>query len=153
MITTAIESFREGVEELQALLPTHYKELALNQDKVPLRPQYWQYFHMEDNGQLLYVTLREEGRLVGYFIGFIRNHMHYETMRICMMDIFYVDPDKREKNPRAGVKLFRAVEAEAKKRGVHNLVVGSKIHKDASALFKYLGYQPIETFHAKWIGE
>jgi len=153
MITTAVESFEEGLEELKVLLPVYYKELALNQDKVPLRPQFDQYIHLENSGALLYVTLRQEGKLIGYFIGFIRNHMHYDTMKVCMMDIFYVDPEKREKNPRAGVKLFRAVEVEAKRRGVHNIVVGSKVHKDASALFKYLGYSPIETFHSKWIGD
>lgn len=152
MITTAVESLREGIEELKVLLPTHYRELALNKDKVPLRPLYDQYFRLEESGNLMYVTLREAGELVGYFIGFIRPHMHYETMLVCTMDIFYVDPERRTANPRAGVKLFRAVEKEAQRRGVHNLVVGSKLHKDASILFKYLGFDPIETYYAKWIG-
>jgi GNAT superfamily N-acetyltransferase len=153
MITTAVESLREGLEEIKVLLPVHYRELALNKDKVPLQPQYSMYLRLEDEGSLLYVTLREEGRLVGYFLGFIRRHLHYETMTVCTMDIFYVDPEKRAANPRAGVKLFRAVEKEAARRGVHNLVVGSKLHKDASVLFKYLGYNPIETYYAKWIGD
>ena len=40
MITCHIESFEQQLEELKVLLPLHYEELALNQDKVPLSPQY-----------------------------------------------------------------------------------------------------------------
>lgn len=152
MITAHVESLTEGLGELKELFPQHYKELALNQDKVPLQPQYGRYLEMDACGQILYVTLREAGALVGYFVGFVRPHLHYETMMVCSMDIFYVRPDRRGANPRAGIQLFKAVQEEAARRGVHNLIVGSKLHKDAGKLFEYLGFKPIETFYSKWIG-
>lgn len=151
MITAHVESFEERLSELQALLPIHYAELALNQDKVPLSPQYGIYIQRERQGELIFVTLREAGELIGYFIGFVAPGLHYSTCLMCTMDIFYVHKDKRTGS--AGIRLFRFVEAELKRRGVQRWLMGSKIHADASALFKRIGAAPIETYYSKWLGD
>lgn len=151
MLTAHVESFEERLEELQVLLPGHYKELALNQDKVPLDPQYEVYVQRERQGGLLFVTLRDAGELAGYFIGFIAPGLHYKTCLTCTMDIFYLRPDKRTGS--GGVRLFRFVEQELKRRGVQRWFMGSKIHADASALFKRIGASPVETYYSKWLGD
>jgi GNAT superfamily N-acetyltransferase len=150
MITYHVESFEEQLAELQVLLPEHYRELALNQDRVPLAPRYDIYLDRERAGELLFVAMREAGEIVGYFIGFIAPGLHYQTCLTCNMDIFYVRSDKRKGS--AGVRLFRFVEAELKRRGVQRWFMGSKIHADASALFKRIGAAPVETYYSKWIG-
>jgi GNAT superfamily N-acetyltransferase len=150
MITCHIESFEQQLEELKVLLPLHYEELALNQDKVPLAPQYHVYIERERAGGLLFVTLRDAGALVGYFIGFIAPGLHYETCLTCTMDIFYVRKDRRRGT--AGVRMFRFVEAELRRRGVQRWFMGSKIYADASALFKRIGAVPVETYFSKWLG-
>jgi hypothetical protein len=66
------------------------------------------------------------------------------------MDIFFIHPKSR--NRFAGIKLFKAVEVEAKRRGVQRMIVGSKMHADASVLFERLHYLPVETYYSKWIG-
>jgi len=151
MITCHVESFEQRLPELQVLLPAHYEELALNQDKVPLSPQYGVYIERERNGGLLFVTLRDAGELVGYFIGFIAPGLHYSTCLTCTMDIFFLRKDKRTGS--AGVRMFRFVEAELRRRGVHRWFMGSKIHADASALFKRIGAASVETYYSKWLGE
>ncbi len=149
MIVLAIESFRERLDELKPLLPGHYEELALDKDKVPLDPRYDVYFALEEKGELLFVTLRDAGVLVGYFIGFVAPCLHYRTCLTCTMDIFYVHPEAR--GGRAGIKLFRFVEAELRRRGVNRWHVGSKLHKDVGRLFEMLGFTPIETYYSKWL--
>lgn len=149
MITCHVESFEERLAELQELLPLHYRELALNQDKVLLQPQYHVYIERERAGGLLFVTLRDAGDLVGYFIGFIAPGLHYSTCLTCTMDIFYVRQDKR--NGSAGVRMFRFVEAELRRRGVQRWFMGSKVHADASALFKRIGAAPVEIYFSKWL--
>lgn len=151
MITCHVESFEERLGELQVLLPLHYRELALNQDKVPLSPRYGDYIDRERVGGLLFVTLRDAGELVGYFIGFIAPGLHYSTCLTCTMDIFCVHPERRKGS--AGVRMFRFVEAELRRRGVQRWFMGSKIHADASALFKRIGAAPVETYFSKWLGE
>lgn len=150
MITCHVESLEPRLGEIQALLPAHYQELALNRDQVPLSPQYDIYLARERAGELLFVTLRDAGQMVGYFIGFIAPGLHYSTCLTCTMDIFYVRQDKRKGT--AGVRLFRFVEAELRRRGVQRWFMGSKIAADASALFKRIGATPVETYYSKWLG-
>lgn len=151
MITAHTESFEQNLEYLKPLLPIHYQELALNQDKVPLSPQFDKYIAMEHRGELFFVALREKGSLVGYFIGFVAPALHYSTCLTCQMDIFYVLPEHRGGG--AGFQLFKFVEQQLKNRGVQRLYVGSKLHKDASWLFENLGYTPVETYYSTWLGE
>ena len=150
-LTAHVESLTERLEELKPLLPLHWEELALDKDKVPLDPQYDVYLQRDAQGQVILVTLRQEGRLMGYFVGFIAPGLHYKTCLTCTLDIFYVHPDVRGRM--GGVRLFKAVKAELQRRGVKRWFVGSKLHKDASRLFEALGFAPVETYYSMWIGE
>jgi GNAT superfamily N-acetyltransferase len=151
MITIMQESFRDTLPELLPVLPLHYQELALNQDKVPLDPQYDIYLAREDAGELMFMVVRENGDLIGYFIGFVAPGLHYRTCLTLITDIFYVHPDHR--GGRVGFSLFKAVEDEAKNRGVDRMFVGSKVHLDASWLFEKLGYEKVETYYCSWLGD
>ena len=150
-ITFQAESFEQTLPEFSYLLPQHWEELALQKDKVPLSPQFDIYFERERNNHLIFVTARDEGEIVGYFIGFIAQGLHYSTCKTCHLDIFYIRKDYRK--GRMGIRLFKFVEEELKKRGVQRWFVSSKLHADASALFKYLKFEPIELHFSKWIGE
>lgn len=151
MITCHIESFEQQLNELKVLLPAHYKELALNQDSVPLDPQYEFYIERERAGGLLFVVLRDVGEMIGYYIGFIAPGLHYKTCLTCTTDIFFVRADKR--GGRAGIKMFQFVEKELKRRGVMRWFTGSKIHHDASALFEFLKFDRVEIYYSKWLGQ
>lgn len=150
MITAHVESFERRLPELKPLLPLHYQELALDKDKVPLDPQYDLYVERERLGQVLFVTLRQAGELIGYFIGFIAPGLHYKTCLTCTPDIFYVHPEHR--GNKAGFILFDAVEKELRRRGVQRWFVGAKVHFDASWMFERLGFERVEVTYSKWIG-
>lgn len=150
MLTAQVESFTELQPVLKDIFPAHWEELALNKDKVPLDPCYDVYFERDLRGEVLMVTLREIGEIVGYFIGFVSPGLHYRTCLTCIMDIFYVKPEHR--NKRGGLILFRAVEKELKRRGVRRAFMGSKDHKPSGRLFEALGYTRVETYYSKWMG-
>jgi len=145
VITWGVEPFPPFLEEAKALFPAHWEELALNQDTVPLDPQYEVYLERDSRGEIIVIVGRSSGKLVGYFVGFVAPGLHYRTCLTLTMDIFYVVPEHRG---RQGIRLFRAVEAEAKRRGVQRMFVGSKLHADASWLFEKLGYQKVETYYS-----
>lgn len=151
MLTAHVEPWAAFVEEAKPLFPLHWEELALNQDKVPLDPQYHVYDERDAQGMVMVVTLRDRGELCGYFIGFIAPGLHYQTCLTLHLDIFWIKPEHRGRM--GGVKLFRAVEAEARRRGVDRMFVGSKVHKDASFLFERLGYEKVETVYSAWLGD
>lgn len=151
MMTAAPEPWRPTIDELMPMLPLHYDELALEQDRVPLAPRWDVYDRYDAAGELLLVVLREDGRAIGYYWGMVAPALHYGTCLSCVTDIFFVHPGHR--NGRGGVILFGAVERELRRRGVARWFVGAKLHRDASPLFKYLGFTPIEVYHSKWLGD
>jgi GNAT superfamily N-acetyltransferase len=149
-ITFCVETLADSLPELIPVFPQHWDELALNKDKVPLDPDYAQYLDMEQRGQILFVAGRKAGVIAAYFVGFVRPHIHYRTCLTLAMDIFYIRPEYR--GGWTGIKLFRAVEREARQRGVQRAVFGSKMHRDSAALFKRLGYTEIERYFSAWLG-
>lgn len=151
MITAQIESYSECIEEIKPFYHDHWVELAMHKDKVPLAPRYDVYDVLDDAGSLLVATLRDDGDLVGYFIGIVEYELHYASCKSMVGDIFRIIPRARGKWN--AVKLFRAVEQGAKDRGVVRVYYGSKAHKDASALFKYLKCEKCEVSYTKWIGD
>lgn len=153
VITAQAERASLHMDELKAILPRHWEELALDRDKVPLDPDYAAYAALDLAGKLVFVTLRKDGRLIGYFVGVCAPHLHYRTCLTLTMDIFYLDPEHRDGSPGAALRLFREVEREARRRGVQRWIVGSKAHKDAGRLFERLKFAKIETFYSKWLGD
>lgn len=151
MMTAAPEPWRPTIDELMPMLPLHWDELALDKDRVPLVPRWDVYDGRDAAGELLLVVLREDGKAVGYYWGFVAPGLHYATCLTAQMDIFYVHPEHR--NGRGGTILFQAVEKELRRRGVRRWFVGAKLHRDASPLFKRLGFVPIEVYHTKWLGD
>lgn len=151
MITAQIEAYSDCIDEMKEMYHDHWRALALNQDKVPLDPMYEVYFAREAAGETLVATLRDEGKMAGYFIGFVAPGLHYRTCLTLIMDAFWVQPDYR--NKWGGVKLFRAVEKEARRRGVDRVFYGSKVHSDASKLFEFLECEKVEVYYSKWIGD
>lgn len=151
MLTAQVESLTERLEEMKPLFPLHWEELALNKDKVPLDPQYNVYLERDRRGEVLFVTVRDRGELVGYFVGFVAPGLHYQTCLTCHMDILYLRQDKR--GAMGGVILLKAVKEEAKRRGVQRMFVGTKAHKDIGRLFEKMGFSHVETTYSAWLGD
>lgn len=152
MMTAHVEPLMSQLDEIKALIGKHYEELALNKDKVPLRPQWHVYQQKEDAGQVVYVTLREAGQLIGYIIMLVAPGLHYETCLTAHMDILFVDPAKRDGAARGVFLMLDRLEAELKRRGVQRWFMGTKLHKDIGAVFKRRGFEPVEMNYSKWIG-
>lgn len=146
-----VERISDLFEEIEPLWRRHWQEIGLNHDKVPLDPDYRRYREMDAQGILSTVTVRQDGRLVGYSIFVVFPALHYKSTLEATNDIFWIAPESR--NGVAGKRLFRAVECELKRRGVKRMMVGSKLHRDSSPLFLALKYQPIEMWFCKLLGD
>jgi len=158
MIKYQVESFTDCIEELKPLLVSHWQELALDQAKVPLDPMWEVYIQKDLEGAILFVTVRDQGRLIGYFVGFVGPGLHYRTCKTLQMDIFWLHPEFREdslswvEGELISEELFKFLQSEAVKRDVQRIFVGSKLHRDASTLFERLGYVEVERYYSNWIG-
>ncbi len=151
MLTAAPEPFAPFLEEVKPLLPRHWEELGLNKETVPLSPQYDEYLRRNALGMVFTIALRDNGVLAGYFVGFKAPGLHYSTCLTLHLDIFWLAPEHR--GQMGGVKLFKAVEREAKRQGIQRMFVGTKVHADASALFERLGYTFVERVYSVMLGQ
>lgn len=147
-----VERFADVLPEVKPLLPRHWEELALDKESVPLDPNWQRYAELDGAGAISLVTARENGRLVGYCYMILSPGLHYRTCFEARMDIFWLSPEVRG-HAMPGVRLFRAVEKELKRRGVQRVYFGSKLHKDVGRLFERLGYRPVETWYSKMLRE
>ena len=148
-LAVQVEPFRPFLEEVAPLLVDHYEEISLHKGRFPLNPQYDEYLKRDAYGGVVTITLRKGEKLVGYIVAFVAPGLHYRDCLTLTVDIFYVAAKHRGRH--GGVKLFRALEEEAKRRGVSMIVAGTKMHKDVAYLFQRLDYEPIETYYSKWI--
>ena len=160
MITAHVERLSDTLEELKPLFVPHHAELALYQEKMPLAPKYPLYLELEAKGRVLYVTLRDAGKIVAYFVGFHDTGLHYSETMTLQMDIFWLHPDYRDEDSLTEVEahmlclqLFTKVRDEAKRRGVKVWHLGSKFHKAADRVFEELGLAPSETYYSQWIAD
>lgn len=151
MITIQQERLTERLEELKPLFPVHWAELALDQDKVPLDPEYSIYLERDRRGEVLFVTAREDAAIVGYYVGFVAPGLHYRTCLTLIGDIWYVTPGAR--GAALGASLFKEVQRLAKARGVARMFTGTKLHKDAGFLLEQLGHSEVERYYSLWLGD
>lgn len=152
MISAQIESFEAALPELLAIFPTHWAELALFRDRMPLSPQYREYIKRERAGVLFLATIRMNGRIVGYYTAQAAPGFHYESTFTATMDMVYVLPEVRDRG--LALPLFRCVERELKRRGVQLWYSGFKTHNPLGMprLLGLLGFRDADTYMARWIG-
>jgi len=153
MTVIAAESFMEIYPELLPLFESHWRELGPYKDKMPLSPNVEIYSYLEAQGQLLTLTARQEGRLVGYIICAIRTGLHYSTTLQAITDIPYVAPSVRGRG--VGVRLFLAAQEELKARKVGpwfaSYKVGSELAPSMDKVLRWLGMEPCDLQFSKWI--
>ena len=146
-LTYQVEPFSQAWPEAQALLNLHWLEIARDRDTIELSPAVEQYEHLEKAGQLLIVTMRADGALVGYHASFVRPHLHYAKSLTAFTDLFYIHPDYRQ--GRNAWRLFTKVEDELKKLGVERMFASCKLSLDLLPLFTALGWTEIERNFSK----
>jgi GNAT superfamily N-acetyltransferase len=148
----------QHLEELKPLLMEHWRELALDQDKVLLDPIWEIYLQKDAEHGVMFVTARDNGRLIGYFVGFVGPGLHYRTCKTLQIDIFWLHPEFREdslsyvEGEMIADGLVTKVIEEARGRQVQRMFAGSKLHKDSGALFERHGGVEIERYFSFWIG-
>lgn len=149
MIQFQEEHWADFCVDAQHLFPLHWKELALNQEVIQLDPDHDLYNAIDKSGQLMILTAREDGKLLGYNVYFIRNHMHYKLTKVAMTDMYFVLPEARRG---VGLKLFIEAEQRLKARGVKLAITSCKVHEDHERLFTRLGWTFSDKTFVKFIG-
>lgn len=147
MITYQQESLVTTKADIIPLLEKHWEEVALNKEKIKLNPDWDAYANLEDAGILKIFTARDDRKLLGYFVVFVKSHIHYKDHLFCYNDVIFVDEEYRKgfTSPR----LIKFAEKCLKADGVEVMIVNTKRHKPFDSLLVWLGYKHIENLYSK----
>jgi L-amino acid N-acyltransferase YncA len=144
-MTTVIaeERYADVIDEIKGLFELHWEEIALNKEDIPLDPDYSVYEALDRAGAMVICTVRNNGRLIGYAVYFVRKHPHYRNHTWAVSDLFWVNPSYRD--GRIGDNLFAFIEKTLTDKGVHVMHTTCKTAHPAPAfLLQRRGHDKIE---------
>lgn len=140
MITYQEEPFEELWPDMQQHFLNHWKEVGSFKDYMP-DVDYDTFVALQNDGQLVCCSARDDGRVVGYMIDFVRYHLHYKTVKVAISDAYYIAEPYRAKCARKLLKFIESVEQEM---GVHSRVTRSKKANNAGRFLELMGYNEAE---------
>lgn len=98
-------------------------------------------------GQLVVVSAREAGELVGYSIFMVRRHLHYSSLCAFEDAYFLTERCRRGGN---GVRLIKATLGEIWRRGCRRAFFTTKEFANVGALFARLGGKRTDEVWSFW---
>lgn len=149
-VTIQVDDIK-NFDEAAWMFEDHWKETEIDQDEIPVRVWKEAYETMFENGCLHVVSVRSEGRVVGYHVSNVQPHIHHSTTIMGFTVAFYLHPDFRYSG--TGIKLLRFVEKSLAERGVKKFYLTTKKEPDLGRLFEMLGYRRDEVTYSKLLGD
>lgn len=149
-ITYQQESLVTVARDLGELARLDWEEINHDDEAYPLDPDWDLYGMLEDAGSLFIFTVRDGGRLVGYFSVVKSPNPHSKGKFIFCNDVIFLHKDYRKGF--IGYKLFQFVEKCLKEDGCTNLQVVFTKQYDITPLLSKLNYKPIESKFEKRLG-
>lgn len=144
----------DGVEEI---LFQNFEEIEIDQDRIPLAPDWDYYFSLERMGVYRIVSARTDGKLAGYASFFVRKHRRHMNTLFAISDEIYLLPEYRK--GWTGVAFIRESERLLKELGVVKIEMGEKEHVKLGSsggtlgdLLEKLGYRHTESVFTKTLG-
>ena len=125
-------------DALAPMVRRHWEEVALHKGLMRLDPDWLRYRAMEQRGLLLALALEVDGEVVGYTLGTVAPHLHYQDLMVYANDAVFVDAKHRGGG--VGLRLMRETERVAKSRGAQMAAWHAKQGTRMDALMPRLGY-------------
>ena len=147
----AREALNNVRHEMGRLLDAHWTEVELNQDKIPLDPDWQQYSRLDEINALHIYTARNNGLLAGYIVFFVSPAIHHKDYLFAVGDVIYLEP--RHRAGLNGVKLLQYAEQSLKEAGVSLISLNTKVDAPIDSLFKRALFKNTERIYTKYIGD
>ena len=151
MVNYQQEFLTSVVDDIKPLIKSHWDEIALNQDRIKLNPDWDAYQNFEDQDRLRIFTARDKGELVGYFVVIIGVNIHYKDHLFASNDIIYLSPNHRKGF--TGIRLIKFAEKCLREDGISVLTINTKVHQPFDKLMDFLKFNKIERVYSKYVGD
>lgn len=136
---------------VEHLLEMHADELATHRHIMTVSPDWAKYEAMEQANMVMGLFAYDDavGRLAGYSVTFVCNHLHYSDLLYAQNDVLYVHPHYRKS--RVGLDLIARTEDLARARGVRFMLWHAKPDTALDKLLPRLGYDVQDVIYSKEI--
>lgn len=151
-ITFQKESFIKLMPELPELFYEHWAELYFDKDEIPLDPDWARYAALELQGILHMITARDDGVLIGYYVGIVTTHIHFKLLLTAWSDMFYIHSDYRKTGKgmvSTGTALLKAVDKILKEMGVRKSYIVTSEKLPINILMRWLKYRRNEVVYTR----
>jgi GNAT superfamily N-acetyltransferase len=142
----ALESLAKVRREIEPLLEEHWKEIALNKDKIKLNPDWRAYADLDSIHALRIYTARKDAKLMGYFVVIVSKSLHYRDHLFANNDIIFLT--KAARKGLTGVKLIKFALDSLEGEGVTKVHINTKAHQPFDAILERLGFEEIERVYS-----
>ena len=124
-------------KELEDMLKLHSEELT--KFSVSLNPDWGRYQQIENMNALHIVTVRDNEKLIGYYVSIITTHHHYRDALIAENDVHYILPEYRK--GWLGYKFLKQAIQFLKDRNVNIILHTMKADHSYLPITKRLGFK------------
>lgn len=149
MIKYQVEKFHEIQDEITIFWREHWEETYTDKEVSVFNPDYEKYASLSRINLLHLVTVRENDKIIGYYLSILSPSLHSKNVLTCYSDMFYIIKEKRKGF--VGINLFKFLEQSLKEIGVRKIYTGIKTHIDIGPILSRLGYKFIEKLYIKAI--
>jgi len=146
MISYQKETVSSFFKDAYPLFDEHHKEVSERQDLIDHNLNVDQYQIMEDRNMLEILTIRDDGKLIGYQSWILFKALHYKTVLTVSSDLLYILPEYRK--GLFGYKFLKWSLSVIKKRKPQRVLIGIKPKNDFSKILKRLGANHFETTYS-----
>jgi hypothetical protein len=157
MITFQVESWVDYYNdpERENLWQEHYDDLQLaHENKMEMSPDIPGYERIEAAGQLIILTARKNGKLIGYSLAMVRRHLHYNAL--CgFEDSYFVTRSERGAGTglvSAGTGLIVKMLKLLKQRGCVRAYFMTKEFASIAQIFSRLDGKKMDEVWVFWLG-
>ncbi len=132
-----------------SLFQEHYEEIARNKGIMVLKPNWPQYYAVEEAGALFVHVATQADEIIGYSVNFVQHHFHYADLKYCQNDVLFVKNELR--GGRVGLRLMKATEKHAKSLGCKLMLWHCKPNTPLNEILPRLNYGTQDIVYSKEI--
>lgn len=141
----------EFISEFLVVASKHHTESDQISKRFDLEPDWNTYISLYNMGMVKTMTIRDEGKLVGYYNVLIAISPHHKKMLCATCDVFFVLKEYRK--GMLAIKFLKYVEKTLKNYGINVLSLNTTSEKPLTKLLERLGWTFTECVFTKYIGE
>ncbi len=137
------EFFAEAIK----LIKPHWLEVGSHRHVLSLNPDHARYMALEKAGMLHILTVRDSGKLVGYFFLTVMRHPRDQTWTLGNDELVYISPEYRESG--VGLDMYREALKRLDDLQTNMAFFREKARRKGGGFLRWFGFEPVETVSAK----